>query len=219
MKKGILMTLPTSDDVTEYLSIFSKEIISECSGKQIKIKTIEKENVTRKNVENGIKKLDYKMVIFNGHGSPKTIQGHKNKDLIIVDKNDNLLKDRITYARTCWTIMELGKKCMKRSKKGCFIGYRIPFMFIIDKTRAANPIKDKKAKIFFDTSNLVPIGIIKGHTTGESNENSRKSMLKAINKFLVNVLKGDKDSEAIAQALWNNYSSQEIVGNADERLF
>lgn len=209
------MTLPTSDDVTEYLSIFSKQIVLECAKSNIEIKTIIKEKVTRKNVEKAIKKLDYKMLIFNGHGSLRTIQGHKNEDLIIVDENNDLLKNRITYARTCWAVMVLGEKSMKQSKEGCFIGYKIPFMFIIDKTWAGNPIKDKRAKIFFETSNLVPIGIIKGNTAKEANENSKKSMLKAINKLL---MKRDRDSDVIAQTLWNNYVGQEIVGNSGEIL-
>jgi len=214
MKKSVLITLPNFDDVTTYLSIFSKEIILNCQKNQIKIKCLEKEKVTSINTTNIIKKLDCKMIIFNGHGSPKSIRGHKNEKLISLGENDYLLNNRITYARSCWALLELGKKCVE-GNKGCFIGYKIPFMFIIDNTRITNPIKDNIAKIFFDTSNLVPIGLIKGHTAKESNENSKRSMLKAINKALTN---NDKDSHAIAQILWNNYISQGVVGDANEQL-
>lgn len=31
--------------------------------------------------------------------------------------------------------------------------------------------------------------------------------------------KKDKDSEAMAQTLWNNYSAQDIVGNPNAKLF
>jgi len=215
MEKGILMTLPAFDDVTEYLSVFSNKISLECSKKNFPIKEIKKEDVTKRKVEKMIKNMNYKMIIFNGHGSPNIIRGHKNEDLIIAGENENLLNDRIIYARSCWTIRGLGEKCVENSKKGCFIGYKIPFMFIIDKTRVANPIKDSKAKIFFDTSNLIIFGLLKGHTVKESNENSKKNMLKEINK---NLLKGDKDSQAIAQTLWNNYSGQEAIGNINETL-
>lgn len=216
MEKGILITLPTSDDVTVYLSTFSKEIISESRGKGIPIKKLEKGKVTKSNFESMLKKLDYKMIVFNGHGSEKSIFGHKNEELVCIGKNESLLRNRITYARSCWAVMELGKKCMEKSEEGCFIGYRIPFMFIMDSTWASNPIKDKRAKIFFETSNLIPLGLIKGHTAEESNENSKRSMLKAINKFLK---KGGKDSEAMAETLWNNYEGQEVVGNVEEKLF
>ncbi len=215
MEKGILITLPKSDDVTEYLSVFSEDIIINCQKKQIPIRLLRNKGVTKSNVEIMLKKLNYKMVIFNGHGSPNNIKGHKNEEIICVNKNDYLLKGRITYSRSCWSITGLGEKCVKRDKNGCFIGYKIPFMFIIDKTRITNPIKDKIAKVFFDTSNLVPIGLIKGHNTKESNDNSKRSMLKAINKALK---KGDKDSEAIAETLWNNYVGQEILGNHEAKL-
>ncbi|MBU4070237.1 MAG: hypothetical protein KJ646_04610 [Nanoarchaeota archaeon] len=104
---------------------------------------------------------------------------------------------------------------MKEDNKGCFIGYKIPFMFLIDKTWIANPFKDKIAEIFFKTSNKVPLSIIKGNSTNDAHENSKKSMLKAIKKRL---RFGDKDSGAIAEILWNNYLGQEIVGNKFAKL-
>lgn len=214
MNKSILMTLPSSDDVTNYLSVFSKEIVIASQQNQIQIKCLEKEKVTKENVNNLIKSLDCKMLIFNGHGSIKSIMGHKNEEIIYLGKNEALLKNRITYARSCWALAELGRKSVEE-KKGCFIGYKIPFMFIINNTWATNPIKDNIAKIFFDTSNLVPIGLIKGHTARESDENSKKSMLKAINRALA---KKDRDSQAIAQTLWNNYIAQDIAGNCEEKL-
>ncbi|GAG69335.1 unnamed protein product, partial [marine sediment metagenome] len=120
MEKGILMTLPASDDITEYLSAFSKEIISESQEKNIPIKRLEKGGVKKSNFESMLKKLDYKMVIFNGHGSQKSIFGHKNEELVCVGKNESLLRNRITYARTCWAVAELGKKCMEKSMLGAF---------------------------------------------------------------------------------------------------
>jgi len=215
MKTGILITLPASDDVTEYLSAFSKDIILSSRENQIAIKPLERKEVTRDNVERMIKKLDYNMIVFNGHGSPKSILGHKNEKIISADENHYLLKDRIIYARSCWSVMELGEKCVRGNKNGCFIGYRIPFMFIIDTTRATNPLKDNTARIFFETSNLIPLGLIKGHTAGDSNESSKKKMLKEITKALG---RKDKDSHAIAQTLWNNYIGQEVIGNLDETL-
>ena len=40
MNKGILITLPRQDDVTEYLSTFSKEIEQEASERGIKVKEL-----------------------------------------------------------------------------------------------------------------------------------------------------------------------------------
>ena len=213
MGKGLIITLPKSDIVTEYLSTFSKPITNFCSEKSIKFKTLEKEKVTKENFQKLLKNIDYNLIVLNGHGSPNIIQGHKDEELIRVGDNENLLSERITYARSCWAFLGIGKESMKNNRGGCFIGYEIPFMFLIDINHSTNPIKDNVAKVFLETSNLIPIGLIKGHTEKESHENSKKSMLKAINKAL---RKKDKDSQAIAETLWNNYLGQKIVGNLDK---
>lgn len=209
MKKGLIITLPQSDDVTEYLAVFSKPIINRCEKKDIKFHELKKEKANKKEFELLLKSYDYNFVILNGHGSKNYITGHQNERIIIKGENDNLLNGRITYARSCWAAAGLGN-CYNKDSSGCFIGYNIPFMFLMDVTRATNPIKDKIAEIFFKTSNRVPIGIIKGQEAEQANENSKKAMLKAIKKTLI---RRDKDSQAIAEILWNNYSSQILLGN------
>ncbi len=213
MEKRILITLPRSDDVTEYLSVFSSPIIDACSNKSIRLTKLEKPNKT--NFENILSKLNHKMIIFNGHGSPNIISGHKNRSIIINGSNEFLLTNRITYARSCWASSGVGESSMKKNESGCFIGYKIPFMFLIDSTRATNPIKDHIAKIFFDTSNIIPLKFIKGNSALRAHEDSKKAMLKAINKIL---RKKDKDSQAIAETLWNNHSGQELLGNPHAKL-
>jgi len=215
MKTGILMTLPRSDDVTEYLFVFSQPIIRACNKKRIRIKTLIQNNATRDKFESIIGRLNYNTIIFNGHGYPNSILGHKNVELIKLGENESILKDRITYSRTCWSVLGIGKKCIENSKKGCFIGYNIPFMFFMDSNWTTNPVKDNTAKVFFDTSNKIALALIKGNTTQEAHDNSKKSMLKEINKALK---KKDKDSKAIAQVLWNNYCGQKLLGNQNARL-
>ena len=214
MERGIIITLPTSDEVTEYLSAFSKEIIDACPKNQVLLKKIEKKDVTKSYVENMIKKMNYKMIIFNGHGAPDCICGYKDEKIISLGENENLLKNRITYSRSCWSIMQLGQECMKKNE-GCFIGYLFPFEFIINKNWAANPLKDNIAKVFFDTSNLVALGLIKGNTAKESNNNSKRSMLKVMNKILN---EESPEYKAILETLWVNYNSQKLIGNGNERL-
>lgn len=213
MKTHIVMTLPRWDDVTEYLSAFSKEIFDKCKKVQIPITLVEKEKVTQKGFQSSIRK-NTRMFILNGHGSPNCICGHKNEKIISLGINEDLLDGKITYARSCWAFSKLGQICLNK-KEQCFVGYFLPFQFIIEPKWIINPLKDKTAKIFFDTSNLVPMGLIKENTVGESHENSKKSMLKAMNKILK---KGERGNKAILRALWNNYESQKIVGNENLRL-
>lgn len=214
MEKGLLITLPKYDDVTEYLAVFSEPIISKCKQRGIKFKILDKENANKIQFEKSIKALDYNLIVFNGHGAIDCIAGHK-EEIIKAGHNEHLLCDRLTYARSCWAASVLGNACMKNNKDGCFIGYFIPFMFLSDINWATNPIKDNTAKIFFETSNLVPIGLIKGQTANQAHENSKKSMLKSIKKALI---KGDNDSQIIAETLWNNYSGQVLIGSPEANI-
>ena len=65
------------------------------------------------------------MIIFNGHGSDTAIAGHKDSVIVESGVNDFLLKERITYARSCHAGKILGRECMKNNKEGCFIGYEV----------------------------------------------------------------------------------------------
>lgn len=209
MNKGIIITLPRHDYVTEYISQFSDEILKEADKKNIKIKMLKDKKANKKEFETVVKNLDYKMIVFNGHGSDKSISGHKNEVIVEQGDNESILRGRLVYARSCNAGFILGRS-MENDKEGCFIGYELPFMFYIDENWAANPKKDKIAPLFLEPSNLVPISLIKGNPAIKANENSKKQMLKNINKVL---RKGDKDSFLLAQALWNNYIGQVLIGN------
>jgi len=210
MKCNVVMTLPRYDEVTEYLSIFSKEIEDEASMKGISLKLLKDKDVCKQEFEKVIKKLDCKMVIFNGHGSDKEIYGHNNEILVSEDENHQILFDRLVYARSCDAGVSLGKVCVKNSLNGCFIGYSTPFVFYVNEKWS--PQKDNAAKLFLEPSNLVPISIIKGNTAIEAHEKSKKSLLKNMKKVLRDKT---KDAFLIAGALWNNYSGQVLLGNGN----
>lgn len=70
MKKGILMTLPRHDDVTEYLSQFSQQIEEVAKEKGVEIKSLKNKEANKYNFEKVIKSQDYKMVVFNGQEIP-----------------------------------------------------------------------------------------------------------------------------------------------------
>lgn len=215
MKPAILMTLPQSDEVTEYLHAFSQEIISTAKDKGIPINVLEREKATRKFFESELRD-NHRLIIFNGHGSNDLITGHKDDIIIKNGENENLLTEKITYARSCYSAEGIGNSCMANSKTGCFIGYMLPFMFYNDVTWSGNPSKDSVAEIFFATTNIIPNGIMKGKTCLEAHQNSKRAMAKAIKKA---ILKEDNpDSQSIAEALWNNYSFQTIIGNENVRF-
>lgn len=210
MDKGIIITLPRHDDLTEYLSAFSKNVIKEAFDKGIKLKELKDKEATRSEFEKAVVRLNYSMIILNGHGTPSSIKGYKDEILVSMGLNEHLLKEKIVYARSCEAGINLGKSICSNSKNGCFIGYLAPFKFWARNSSAHDPTTDNVAKMFLEPSNLIPISLIKGSNTEEANQKSKRQMLKNMNKLLRNK---DSLSITLARDLWNNYFGQVLFGN------
>ncbi len=215
MKKGIIITLPRHDDVTEYLSVFSKEILEIAESNNILCRKLFDKEANKENFERVINKTNHKLIVFNGHGTENSICGYADEPIVKEKANEQILSDKITYARTCDSASSLGHASMQNNKGGCFIGYSLPFQFYCDETWKGNPAKDPVAPLFLEPSNLIPISIIKGRTTSEAHFSSKKAILKNMKKAL---RRADSDSLAIAEALWNNYYGQTLIGNKKAEL-
>ena len=214
MQKGLIITLPRYDDTTEYLTFYSRAIIQKAENRELKIKKVENGSLNIKEFSNILKKMDYKLVVLNGHGTEDSVFGYKNNEIIKVGKNEKLLNSRIVYSRSCNSAVILGKKIVEEGD-GCFIGYILPFVFYIDERWSTKPAHDKIAKLFLEPSNQIPLSIIKGHSGEEADTNSRKHILKTINKLLASK---EKETALFLEALWNNYTGQVLLGNKDVRL-
>lgn len=64
MKKGLIITLPRHDPVTEYLAQSSKVIIEESENNNVPCKQLKDEEVTKENFEKLIKNMGYKTSCF-----------------------------------------------------------------------------------------------------------------------------------------------------------
>ncbi len=86
----------------------------------------------------------------------------------------------------------------------------------MDSKWTTKPHNDNIAKLFIKPSNLIPISIIKGHSTLEAHKNSKRQMLKTMKKLV----KGKQNPETpfYLEALWNNYIGQVIYGNESAKL-
>lgn len=210
----MIITLPNSDVATNYLSVFSKEIISFAEKQGIFPRILSGQEANKELFQKSLEKTDPKMIVFNGHGSDNCITGQKEVPLVELNVNHALLLNRIIYARSCYAAKGLGA-ALASENQGCFIGYILPFMFLSDINWTTNPSKDKIASVFLETSNIVPLGILKGNTAFEASRNCKIKILKIIKKCL---LKQDKDSEFIAETLWNNYEAQVVLGNKQAKL-
>ena len=216
MQKGLIITCPEHDDATSYLTYFSKNIISQAVLNRLKNKQISDQNLNFNDFSQIIEKLDYKFLVLNAHGSSEAIFGYKDNIIIQLGKNEALLKDRIIYARSCNAGGKLGSECMKNTRKGCFIGYQLPFIFYMDTKWTAKPSNDNAAKLFLEPSNLIPISIIKGHSGIEAHDHAKRQILKTMNKLMAG--KQEQETPFYLEALWNNYIGQVIHGDETARL-
>jgi len=105
---------------------------------------------------------------------------------------------------------------MKNNKEGCFIGYKLPFVFFIDERWSAKPNNDNTARLFLEPSNSIPISLIKGNSAIESHDNSRRAIIKNMKKILRNEKEPGIDS--LLAGLWNNFNGQVIYGNKEAKL-
>ena len=216
MNKGLIITLPRYDEVTEYISQFSKEILKEAHLRGIPLKELRDKGCTRKEFEKVAKGLNYGLIVLNGHGSNTAIEGHKDQILVESGVNEEILRDKITYARSCDAGAQLGHDAMKLNIEGCFIGYELPFVFYHDAERETNPLKDNTAKLFLEPSNAIPISIMKGNVAKQAHENGRRLLLKNMRKAL---RQKTSDSLGFAEGLWNNYIGQVLLGNPNASLY
>jgi len=183
----ILLTNPDYDETTGYLFHYNKELIKFAEERGIKLVNLKRPNLTKSNFEKQIKDKNPDLLLMNGHGNEKIIYGDRIKgkeEPIIEDgKNHGLLKNKLVYARSCWTAVCLGKRFSKGD--GCFIGYIVPFQFWVDE-RMSIPAKDKTAKLFFMPSNLLAKSLIKGNPAIESIRKFREETKKNIMYLLKN---------------------------------
>lgn len=215
MTKGLLITCPTYDEATAYLTYFSTTIVKKAEEKSFKVKKVADKELNLKSFSKILNKIDYKLVVLNGHGSSESIFGFKDNMIIRAGVNHELLKERIVYARSCNAGLVLGAKCMDKTKNGSFIGYNLPFIFYMDTRWTAKPHNDKVAGWFLEPSNLVPISLIKGHTSLEAHNIAKNQMLRNISRLLKNE---QLETPFYVEALWNNFAGQIIFGNTTAEI-
>jgi nucleoside diphosphate kinase len=175
MTSTFLITTPESDDVLYYCSEWSKQIIEEAEKKGFRIANLKQEKSNKKNFEGHVKKQKPVFVMFNGHGMPDFIAGYNDEILLKKGKNEDLMNSKIVYARSCYSLSELGEACAESGAKG-FIGYNLPFSFVSDPNRSAHPLKDELASPCMITSNSIPLSILKGQKVVDSVLKAKKKM-------------------------------------------
>ncbi len=212
---SLLITRPDHDHATKYISCWSEKIINFAKKKGRKVVDLKGKKAIKKEVIGRIKKLAPSFIIFNGHGEDRSICGYDNEILVQKGKNEKILSDKITYALSCSSGKELGPRSVK-DKKGAFIGYKDDFIFPSDRRNLKNPLKDKRAKPFMESSNQVAIALLKGHSAIDASEKSKELFKNNSQKLLSS--NSDPDSLQDAKFLRWNYIHQVCLGDKNKTL-
>ncbi|MEK6981698.1 MAG: hypothetical protein AABX38_02100 [Candidatus Micrarchaeota archaeon] len=212
-----LITLPEHDDITNYCSKWSGEILKtseEMNHNTVKLKgsEVNKENfIVRISVNNP------NFVMLNGHGTNDSINGHANEILLSSKdsiNNQKLTKNKIIYIRSCSSGAILGPACIK-AECNVFIGYVKEFAIIRSKSKVSRPLEDERAKPFFDVSNQIPLAILRGSTIEEATYKADMRLEKEIEKLMTtdNFIA----SHIIPWLLWNQ-KIRVVLGNATAKM-
>ena len=211
----LLLTRPFYENPTNYLYHWSIPIIELARSKQLRVVDLSKAKANRVELEGRLKKVNPRLVMFNGHGTSKAILGQDGQVIIEQGKSEPLLTGRIVYVRACQTAKTLGKSCIKR-KTDAFIGYKEDFIFISDKDKTIQPLKDKTAALFLEPSNLVVKSLIKGNSAQKAYDKSRAAFLKRIRQLLVSGT-SPEDTTLVRYLIWDR-QQQVCLGNPKASL-
>lgn len=215
MINTLLVTRPRHDETTNYLYYFAVKVIREAEKRNIKVIDLSGEKANYNNFSGRIVKLAPDMVFFNGHGNPDTITGHDYEILVCVDKNDILLKNKIIYALSCSSAKNLGRESIEKGARS-FIGYDEDFMFLYEKGKSTRPLEDKTAGLFLEPSSLVMTTLIKGHTSQEAFERSKKEFKRNLRKIMAS--ESPQDDKSPARLLYWDMIHLTHLGDGEAKL-
>lgn len=212
--RAILITRPNHDLITTYLFHWSNYVIKEAERKSIKVLDLRKNKANSKMFSSYIIKHKPLLVFFNGHGSRNTITGYDNQSLIEANKNEEILAEKIVYARSCDAADNVGQLCIRNGTL-TFIGYTRKFAIGYSPSKITTPLSDPVAKLFIEPSNLIPISLLKGNTTNDAYRKSQEAMLRNF-RFMLSTRSSQSQKDA-APYLWANRKYQVLLG--DEEAF
>lgn len=214
-KRTILVTTPSHDDTTRYLSAWSKSIIKLAHQKKDRIAVLKNKQANLKNFTNTVEKIQPSFIFFNGHGNETTITGYNNQPLVDADINVGILKNKIVYALSCQSAKKLGPKSIKQGTK-TYIGYTEDFIFVYDTNKKKHPEKDETAGCFLRASNQIAVSLLEEKATGQAYTISQNAFRKTIRTLLTSESKADQSS-MMRFLIWD-MQYQVCLGNKNAKI-
>lgn len=215
MSKTILITRPSYDSTTRYISSWAEKVIQVAKSKGNSVIDLYKNRANKKETIGVIQKKNPTLIFLNGHGNDEIVTGHEGEVLIGVGVNEAILKSKIIYALSCRSAKVLGPSSIQHGAE-VYIGYDEDFIFMYSVDKINHPLEDTTARLFLEPSNQVGISLLKGHTAQSSHENSKKFFMRNIQRLLTSQA-SKEDSAAVRYLLWD-MQHQVCMGNGGARF-
>lgn len=182
MVKHFLITRPKYGKETPYIYSFSKGIVAIArEDKDIQMTELEREKVTRRNLESSLLASNPELVFLNGHGDELSVWGHED-EVILDGDNIKLTRGRIVYALACESLAKLGQIAIEEGVKA-YIGYRGKFKWVVDLSRTSSPDKDKNAAPFRKICHVLGKSLLSGMSAGVAIEQTKNEYRKLIKNY------------------------------------
>ena len=162
---------------------WSVPVIEIAESHGIKVDHVDGPKVMKSEIASRVEKLNPNFIFLNGHGDSKTFFGYKGQ--VVIEIGDTyLFKNKIVFSRACSCVKKLGRDAVKNHNCTSFIGYEFEFVNVRQTNVELKPRRDEISRPIWETSNAVPISLIKGATISESIESSHKKATKEISRLL-----------------------------------
>ena len=213
MPNKILVTRPQYDAGTYYLFHYASLYIKLAESKGYQVLDLDGKRANKKELTSIIKKMNPKLVCFNGHGNYDLIAGDNGETLVKVNDNESLLAGIIISVLACGSGKNLGLACINNNTLA-FIAYKEEFIFYYNNQGTSTPMNDKRAKLFLEPANVIVNSLLKGHTVQAAYEKSQQLYVKNIQK----VLASNSSEGYLARYLFWDMRNQVCLGNKDASL-
>ncbi|MFH0961406.1 MAG: hypothetical protein V1820_01855 [archaeon] len=177
MSKRVLVVRPDDKDELNYLSQWSSEILEFAKGNGIDIDDLGFKESAKERFKASLARSPG-LIVFNCHGTPTSILGKAEEELINVKTSDDL-KSTIIFARVCFVGQAFEEN---PTKTKAFLGFTSVFGFPMDPGLGFTPTEDPQAMPFMNITNRIAVSLLKGNTVGDVYQSAIKAFESAIIK-------------------------------------
>lgn len=209
--KVAVITRPSSDLTTRYLSYWAQEVLAEAKAKSHRVIDLKGERANQKEFRSVVTKKRPHLIFLNGHGGGQFVCGQDNQVLVEAGKNEGDLRGAITYALACKSAAGLGSASVAAGAPA-YIGYKEDFIFAYDIQKQTKPHHDQTARLFLEPASRVPQALFKGNTVAQSCERARSAFRKNIRRLLTSEVAAE-DSSMLRFLFWD---MQHLVAHGDQ---